>query len=712
MSLHYTNSSEVLGGPITSSLINQLEKRKSIIGKRTSRTTEELQFLNSQNIWVKMTSAVDVFDKNDKRYSDTSAKSNILVGGTLLNGKLSGGILTDDNPAYLVDENLGYRPKAGITNFSVQPKNLYGTLRTATVEFYVASRDQFDEIEQLFLRPGFSVLLEWGHSYYVNNEGEFSSGEKVYDDFFTPNKGVLKVTNELNKLKQDTDFNYDGLHGIIKNFSWSFNQNGGYDCTVELITYGELLESLQVAVPKPSIASKELNTKEAAKVEVLNVLNDVSSDLEFKLTLDKIGDLQSPVFPFAEVKNKAYILEFRTQGIVGPRGLGQPELGTHRYITLGKFLEYINDSLMLKKSEKVNIIKWNTQLDKSNFVTFTEHISSDPFLVLFPKEKLGNINPLSTLNSSFPSRADILTNSSLLGGDYSIIRPPKNGGQVYNTLNIWLNVNFLIQCVKECVSNTDPKSTSIKDLIDKVIATMNKCSGGVNSFDTTFDFSTNQWYVIDRKTVPDRRNLPKLNLFGVGSMVENLSFTSKLTNSISTMLAISAQANQVSSVENVLNLHKWNNGLKDRQNPIRKQQAYTDKDDLKGLEEAKSPPLDEFNKVIKAFNSSKGKDNRFKVDNEEFSEFKFEPIHRSVMQMFLKNKFKNLSQKPGLVPFELTFSMRGASGLKIGQAFTIDDTVLLPNRYRGNIGFIITGVTHRSASNRWVTDVKTQMIVL
>ena len=61
MSLHYTNSSEVLGGPITGSLINQLEKRKSIIGKRTGRTTEELQFLNSQNIWVKMTSVLSSF---------------------------------------------------------------------------------------------------------------------------------------------------------------------------------------------------------------------------------------------------------------------------------------------------------------------------------------------------------------------------------------------------------------------------------------------------------------------------------------------------------------------------------------------------------------------------------------------------------------------------------------------------------------------------
>lgn len=685
MSLHYTNSSEVLGGPISPSLINQLEKRKSIIGKRTDRTTDELQFLNSQNIWVKMTSAVDVFDKNDKKYSDTSAKSNILVGGTLLNGKLTGGILTDNNPAYLVDENLGYRPKAGITNFSVQPKNLYGTLRTATVEFYVASRDQFDEIEQLFLRPGFSVLLEWGHSYYVNNEGEFLPGEKVYDDFFTPNKGVLKVTNELNKLKRDTDFNYDGLHGVIKNFSWSFNQNGGYDCTVELITYGELLESLQVAVPKPSVRSKELDTEEAEKLAVLNVLKDVSCDLEFKLTLDKIGT------------EKKYHLEFKTEGFTGPLLPGEPPFGLQRYITLGKFLEYINDSLMLKKSEKVNILKWNTQLSKSNFVTFPEHISSNPFLVLFPKQNLKSI--------------DIFNNTSTTD-DYFITRPPKNGGQVYNTLNIWLNVDFLKKCVKECVSNIDPKSTSIKDLIDKVIATMNKCSGGVNSFDTTFDFSTNQWYVIDRKTVPNRRILPKLNLFGVGSMVENLSFTSKLTNSISTMLAISAQANQVSSVENVLNLHKWNTGLKDRQNPIRKQQPKTDQEELKELEEVKSQPLDEFNKIIGEFNSSLGEDGRFEVDSEEFSEFKFEPIHRSVMQMFLKNKFKNLSQKPGLVPFELTFSMRGASGLKIGQAFTIDDTVLLPNRYRGNIGFIITGVTHRSASNRWVTDVKTQMIVL
>ncbi len=51
--------------------------------------------------------------------------------------------------------------------------------------------------------------------------------------------------------------------------------------------------------------------------------------------------------------------------------------------------------------------------------------------------------------------------------------------------------------------------------------------------------------------------------------------------------------------------------------------------------------------------------------------------------------------------------MMGIGGLKIGQAFLIEEG-LLPNQYSENFGFIITGLSHNIADGKWTTDVKTQ----
>lgn len=76
-------------------------------------------------------------------------------------------------------------------------------------------------------------------------------------------------------------------------------------------------------------------------------------------------------------------------------------------------------------------------------------------------------------------------------------------------------------------------------------------------------------------------------------------------------------------------------------------------------------------------------------------------------------EFETIDKKlnpAGLIPFELSFTTKGIGGMKIGQAFKVDDKII-PRRYRGNVAFLVTGVSHSIQANRWVTDIKTQMII-
>jgi hypothetical protein len=58
----------------------------------------------------------------------------------------------------------------GIKKAEIKHENR-GSLRRATVQIKAFNRVQFDIIDVLYLRLGFNILLEWGHSMYYDDKG-------------------------------------------------------------------------------------------------------------------------------------------------------------------------------------------------------------------------------------------------------------------------------------------------------------------------------------------------------------------------------------------------------------------------------------------------------------------------------------------------------------------------------------------------------------
>lgn len=645
--------SEELFGPLANSVVKQLEVRRNLSKKRSGRDLNDITLLNSQAIWVKLTSGVDIDGQGS-----IPAQENILVGGTLSDGKLTGGILNQENSGYVLDENLGYRPKAGITNFSVKHLNLYGTLRSATVEFVAHSKDQFDVLEQLFLRPGFSVLLEWGHSVYKNNtDNEIQKEIETYNGFFN-GKSIIELNKNIQALKFKTDHNYDGLAGIVKNFSWSFNDSGGYNCTLEIITYGEILESLRTGTfPDKQSLLDEVDSEE-------KLLQKVNSSLDYKLELDIINIPD-------------YTKEFKTSSTEGSSG---PK--SNVYIPMYKFLSYINE--IIEGDYRLKHLRFNTDLGKSSFLTFLEHTSNNPFQILFPK-------------------------TELIYGTYDIERKP-DAGEINDVMNIWLNIEWLQSTVRSTIDQISSSNSSIYDLVDKVVKAINKCSGGVNEISLAYDTEKTQWYLVDRKVVPEKSSLPKLNIYGAGSIVESLNFTTKLSNTISSAIAISAANNGNTSGEELLNVQAWNRGLKDRNTISIDKGSIQDQEGKAGRDDSKN----RFEELMFLFNRSAGfgENKIFYSVPDVFVNSQLSSLQRKVMQTYLKQYFSKEEQAPGLIPFELSLTLKGISGIKIGQSFIIDNELLLPKRYYNNVAFIVTGIANKPMNNRWVTDITAQMIII
>lgn len=224
---------------------DQLKARQEALIERTPKA---IQYYNSRNAWIRMSSAVDVND--DK---GALAKKHILQGGILSEkGTLRSGIGTTNDSSYSTTSpggatnRLGIRPMPGITSIEVKSKSAYGSLREVTVNFIAWDIRQLEDLELLYMRPGYTVLVEWGWMPYLDNSKELISNITPYDIIDTPRtkdaifKDLYKEAVEIYKG------NYDAMYGYVKNYSWSARADGGYDCTTSIISLGEILESLKV----------------------------------------------------------------------------------------------------------------------------------------------------------------------------------------------------------------------------------------------------------------------------------------------------------------------------------------------------------------------------------------------------------------------------------------------------------------------------------
>jgi hypothetical protein len=219
----------------------QLGIRQSAIN---NRTPDNLQYYNSRNAWIRLSSSVNINGSPD------IARNNVLQGGILTGynkgqGNLRSGIGVDGS--YNTYPRLGIRPMPGITGVDVKSQGAYGSLRSAPVSFQCWDIQQLEDLDLLYRRPGYTVLLEWGWAPYLDNSGALKKTFTGYTDIIDTDWTKEQLFAQQYKKSSETyQGNYDSLFGYIKNYSWKARMDGGYDCTTEIISLGEIMESLKV----------------------------------------------------------------------------------------------------------------------------------------------------------------------------------------------------------------------------------------------------------------------------------------------------------------------------------------------------------------------------------------------------------------------------------------------------------------------------------
>jgi murein DD-endopeptidase MepM/ murein hydrolase activator NlpD len=239
-----TGNEVPFGSFIPASTIKQIQVRGNLLAK-DGKSLEEIRCTNACAPWIVFRSGVNVGDDGAN-----TAKRCTLLGGeqTGIGGaNRRSGLGTRGVNAYGQDSVFGMRPMPGITNMTVKNLDTWGCVREATVTFSVWSKGDLEDMSKVFFRPGYSALLEWGHSIYITNSGKIENSTAAMcisdEEWFNTNKSLLDFDDELKERRKQYDGNYDGLCGLITNFSYSLQKTGGFECTVKMLSRGSVIFS-------------------------------------------------------------------------------------------------------------------------------------------------------------------------------------------------------------------------------------------------------------------------------------------------------------------------------------------------------------------------------------------------------------------------------------------------------------------------------------
>lgn len=253
----------IVGEEVERYVGNQIDARQILhgSGKSTTRNNNQLKILNTQNSWIKLASGVKITKEKATQlgYPDLLgtelAKKYILFNGTSSFYK-DGKALAQRGkflPGTYERSDFGIVPMPGIESLTVKTLNR-GSLKKATLKFKVHSRKQFEIIDVLYLRLGYTVLVEWGNNIYTKKGTDLHTVNSTLleDSFFNTGEDGLENKKDYSSAlrlvenkRAEYSGNYDGFLAKISNFEWVFNDDGSYSITLTLISLGDVIESLK-----------------------------------------------------------------------------------------------------------------------------------------------------------------------------------------------------------------------------------------------------------------------------------------------------------------------------------------------------------------------------------------------------------------------------------------------------------------------------------
>jgi hypothetical protein len=642
----------IVGEQFPDFVVKQIEQRQKIHGL-TNRNTEQLHYLHAKTATCTLASSVDI--KSFDRFKDTAlagftqdfgeaklAQMFVLENGVssyeydnvnkvyiksskagINRSSQNSSLTTSTSTAYgFGGLEFGQVPMPGILSMTTRSENR-GSLRTAEVRIKAFNKVQFDIIDTLFLRLGYTVLLEWKWGEYYDNSGVFQKDNPYtcIPQFLFPEKywsggqidpatksTIVDQDNYLSlirSIKEKSNGNYDALLAKVKNFNWSFNKDGSYDITLSLVSIGDVIESLNVKLVDPKqgylIADKKKNDEKIQRKELLDssdddnevitAYKDTSALASYLYKLIKNNDAPDA----APLGTKLNVNDARSTNrfnIEHSNSDIQSILVAHSwqnenayFVRFGHILDWIEKNLIISNKTSPGI---NINTAQTPIYTHPDLVSTNLSICAINKrvhvrnveistDVLGTIvNWVTSLYWGTESETKTTTTdkgteirNALPNARPFLIDTKYNQGDL---MNVYLNLRFILTTLE---SKTDENGKlSLLDFLTELCNGINNAFANVNKIAPVYDHDTNTVYFVDETPVdhdwvvdPPKA---KFELYGydptnkTAGFIKDFHLKTEITPALATAITVGAQANAKPVGESQTSFSKWNIGLVDR----------------------------------------------------------------------------------------------------------------------------------------------------
>ena len=763
--------SNIVGEPIDDYVSKQIVNRQKIHGS-ANRDNSTLLYLNSKTSWVKATSGVVIKDLerlnriglggHPSLLGTGLAKFFILFNGVSdTNNSLFKGIdkINSQNSSQDIGQSIlnkvayglggtefGLRPMPGITSCETKFRNR-GSIREGSIKIKAWSRTQLEIINLLYMRLGFPILLEWGHSIYINDEGKvdsnpnFSIASNFLDKKYKNDNEVLKALEEKRK---ESCGNYDAMYGRVTNFKYIFNKDGSYDIDIQLISIGAIIESLKMNVyvkdflisesDKESDSDQDPPETDYQWIDKYKTAHSIGSIFWLnKQKLDSKDTVTDSIIPSSEDNGQINYIVTENE---------------FYYIRFGEFLNILK--VLIPSNTETSPSTPLLNIDKDSKYMFTNQfqISGDPRICIIGGFKIEvDNNQIASAYKHYSSVSNIISSFQVTNPemnprriisklDSNSFKETTNGISHGNINNIFVNMSFILSKLND--SKDENGKVNFIDLINGILVGINKALGNINQLECILDENTNTIKIIDQTQIPGiekafpelsqkLKESPEFMIYGYyntgtenqsAGFIKDLSLGTEISNALSSMITIGATANGNMVGEDATAFSKWNKGLE----PIINKSI-----DYEIAKTSNKPSNEQIQELIKTNRELEAKymfylDHRY--CNADIERDELDGVTETVSNYLAYRNQLNLlinqsktKQKPspsatsskGFLPINLSLTLDGLSGVKIYQQIKID-TSFLPTEYPTSLKFIIKGVKNVINNNKWDVILETVSI--
>lgn len=628
----------LVGASLEESIVTQFERRAEVLAQTGIRTDKDLTYLSNKNCWVRLTSFVKVLPSGLEDIANNIGKEFEIKGGTYLAQQwaLKSEQKQGNNSRYGVNNitgaygsgginEIGYRPMPGIHSISIESQPPLGAVNSATVKLKAWNLNQLSMLDILYFRLGFSMLLEWGHSVFLDNKGNLINNATPIDAFTDLTKE--QVMQQLAAKRVQYAHNYDGMLGLVTNYEWSQNVDGSYDCTLRLSGIGSIIESLkintqdatpnilpastdpllrdslvvstgvinnvtkytQVEIPADSsitvFASRIQNAwaKDALEDKIfpelfsggLDLLNNPTMDFKYGYNTKYMslsnGSTVPPAIPLADFLG---LKVFVKADIIKLEGTSTTH-GAARYIPLATLLAYITNSCIIydkSNNEKKPAIYIDFNQNSNFCLRLPQQFSVDPGVCLIDLDctdtdysELFSIRGIATEQIDPVTPAIGKLKDTIAAAKVSYI--DSSNASRGKFMNILVNAD----CIKTTIDeNTDSnKNVFLSQFLSALMQKIQVAIGNINNFKIGYDETANTVTIYDAQLVDMEsrdRPIPTLPVFGLKSIVREYNLKTEASSKLGSMLAITARAGARNTGANIDNaaFTVLNQSLEDR----------------------------------------------------------------------------------------------------------------------------------------------------